>query len=105
MTSTKIETFNRGQLKRLAAAGRLEIVESYNFDDMHGVSRTGSETIIPVMYPKPDDWRDRKEGTCYLSDWEFKTKSGCAWRNPNGTITLVIHSNHNLTFRVKQANG
>ena len=42
------KTFNRGKLKRLAQQGKLEMVESYNFDDMHGESR--SRKVVPVKF-------------------------------------------------------
>jgi hypothetical protein len=94
-----METVNRGWLKRMAAKGRLEMVASYHFDDMMGESR--SRDRLPVVYPRPVDWHDRREGTVYLSDFEFTTKSGRAWRNEDGTVTLVVHSNSDYTFRVK----
>jgi hypothetical protein len=99
------QTFNRGKLKRLAAAGLLEMVGSYSFDDMVGEERTGSEKIIPVVYPRPLDWKDRHEGTVYLDDHDFSSASGLCWKNPNGTIHLKIHSNLNYTFRIKALNG
>ena len=93
------KSFNRGKLKRLAGAGKLVCQGYYHFDDMYGESR-GKAEEIPVVYPKPTDWHDRKEGTLYLGDWDFRSKSGCAWLNENGTVTMVIHSNLNYTFRI-----
>jgi hypothetical protein len=46
---------------------------------------------------KPADWRDRQEGVCYMTGHDFTSNSGCAWMNPNGTITLIVHGNTNYT--------
>lgn len=96
-----METVNRGWLKRMAAQGRLEMVASYHYDEMSGTSRSQGVSI-PVVYPRPERWEDRQEGIIYLGDWDLKTKSGRAWRNQDGTITLVVHSNCDYTFRVKE---
>ncbi len=95
---------NRGTLRRMAAQGRLEMVESYHFDDMMGTSATKNATI-PVIYPRPQDWHDRKEGILYLDNFDFTTKSGCCYESPNGTVTLIVHSNCNYTFRIKEKEG
>lgn len=97
-----MKTFNRGKLRKLAAAGKLLCVDYYHFDDMYGAERKNGASI-PVVYPKPADWHDRTNGILYLDDMDFRTKSGCCWENPNGTITLIIHSNLNYTFKVKEA--
>ena len=34
---------------------------------------------------------------------DFKTGSGAAWWNEDGTITLLVHSNLCYTLRIKQA--
>lgn len=92
-----IKTVRRDALKRLAEAGRLVLADSYHFDDQHGESR-GNEPM-PVAI-KPADDKDRKSGTCYLFKHDFESSSGRAYENPNGTITLIVHSNSNYTFRV-----
>ena len=90
--------FNRGTLMKLAQAGKLVMVEAYHFDDMTGSERNNKE--LPVRVRRPDeDWHDWPEGVCHLWEHDFKSKSGRAWENPNGTITLVVHSNSNYTFR------
>ena len=91
-------TFNRGTLLKLAKAGRLRVVGSYHFDDMHGGSRDTAKGMPVAM--KPADWRDRKDGVCYVTEWDFKSGSGRAWRNPNGTVTLYVHSNSNYDFEI-----
>lgn len=93
-----MKTVNRGYLKRMVERGELEVVGSYSFDDMYGASRGGQ---MPVEID-PGDWQKRKEGTVYLRP-DYFTSYGRAWENPNGTITLIVHSNLNYTFKRKAA--
>lgn len=95
-----MKTVNRGYLKRMVERGELEVVHYYSFDDMYGAQR-GVPAPMPVEID-PGDWQKRKEGTCYLRPDHF-TGYGRAWENPNGTITLIIHSNLNYTFKRKAA--
>jgi len=92
------KTFRRDRLRKLVEEGRVEAINTYHFDDMHGESR-GTE-VRPVAIGDPD-WRTRKAGVCYLFDHDFTAKSGACWENANGTITLTVHSNSNYTFRIK----
>lgn len=95
-----IKTFNRGKLLKLAQAGKLVKVDSYHFDDMMGETRSREE--MPVAM-KPADWHDQKPGTCYLTEWQFKTKSGCAYLSSPSRpdlVTLIVHSNSNFDFRI-----
>jgi hypothetical protein len=87
----------RDKLRRLAEAGRLTLTSSYSFDDMHGESRTENRQIPVQMMPAD---RQTREGICYLFPSDFASGSGRAWVNPNGTVTLIVHSNRNLTFTV-----
>ena len=89
-----MKTVNRGTLKKLALAGKLVAVDSYHFDDQLGESRSQKE--LPVRIGDYGDWKDG----CYnmhLSD--FEGKGGRAWENQDGTITLYIHSNSNVTLK------
>lgn len=93
-----MRTFNRGKLRKLVEAGRVEMTGAYSFDDM-----TGAELIRDKRLPvrmHPGDWHDCQQGTCYLHEHDFKSKSGRAWENPNGTVTLVVHSNCNYDLRI-----
>jgi hypothetical protein len=92
-----MKTFNRGKLRKLVEAGKVIMTDSYHFDDMYGESRTRKE--MPVAM-KPDDWKDRKEGICYLTDHDFTAKSGRAWVNPDGSICLYVHSNSQIDLRI-----
>lgn len=88
-------TFRRDKLLRLARAGRLVMVGNYHFDDLHGASRENVELPVRVKNGH-SDWID---GYCNMSPGDF-TSYGRAWLNPDGTIHLHIHSNHNIDFRI-----
>jgi hypothetical protein len=94
-----MKTFNRGKLRKLVEAGKVETVETYHFDDMHGSDR--QHKVMPVAM-KPEDWHDRKEGVCYLTPHDFTSGSGRAWISDNGVITLYVHSNSHYDLRVKE---
>ncbi len=95
---------NRGRLLKLASAGRLAMVESRHYDDMHGESH-GPPVELPVRVMAPrieggsslDDWQD---GYCNLREYEFRTKSGTAYEGKPGHVTLIIHGNSSVEFRV-----
>ena len=91
-----MKTIRRNELLKLAKAGKLVCVESYKFDDQLGEDRGSKETPVRVK-ANHDDWKD---GFCNLSDYHFSGKSGRAYTNNNGTITLYVHSNLNYTFKV-----
>jgi hypothetical protein len=42
------------------------------------------------------------EGVCYMTGHDFTSNSGCAWMNPNGTITLIVHGNSSYTLRIRE---
>jgi len=92
-----MKTFRRDKLWRLAEKGKLVLVESYHFDDMYGATQTKKEMPVKVLSPGGS----REVGVCYVSKYEFEGY-GRAWENPNGTVTLYVHSNWtcNYDFRV-----
>lgn len=90
----------RDKLMRLAAAGRLLAVESYRFDDLYGESRANNERPVHLM-AHGTDWKDNH----YNVRADDFRGHGRAYQNENGTITLYIHSNHNVTFRILPANA
>lgn len=95
-----MKTFRRDKLRRLIEAGRVVTVSTYSFDDMHGESR--GNKVMPVAM-KPDDWKDRKEGVCYMGKWDFDSKSGCCYQSNDkdpSRVTLIVHSNSNYEFRI-----
>ncbi len=94
---TELKTFRRDKLRRLIEAGKVETVSTYHFDDMLGESRSHRPMPVAIM---PADWHDRKEGTCYLRESEFATKSGCCYER-DGIVTLIVHGNSNYDFRIR----
>lgn len=90
-------TIRRDSLLRKAKAGKLILVDSYHYDDMSGESRGNKEMPVAI---RPDKFEDRKEGVAYLFESDFKTKSGGASLNKDGTIALTVHSNCHYTLRI-----
>lgn len=93
-----MKTFRRDRLRRLVEAGKVETVSTYSFDDMHGEHRTDKPMAVAM---KPDDYRERKQGVCYLTPHDFDAESGRAWIGDNGIITLYVHSNSHYDLRIK----
>lgn len=91
-----IKTLRRDKLLRLAKAGRLVLVDSYHYDEMTGSQRGGPEMPVRIR-EQPHDWLT---GYCNLGTYEFTNKSGRAWQEENGLVTLYYHSNCNYTFRI-----
>lgn len=99
---SRMKTFRRDRLRRLAEQGRLELAGSYSFDDQYGADRqTGAS--MPVAFQATRDWRTQAPGVCYVFPDMFTGKPGHAWENDDGTVHLHIHSNHSLTFRILHA--
>jgi hypothetical protein len=95
---SNLKTFNRAKLRKLVEAGKVVKIESYHFDDMTGENR--STKPMPVAM-KPADWKDREDGVCYLTEFDFKAKSGRAWYTEGSDlITLSVHGNSNYTLRI-----
>lgn len=94
-------TFRRDVLRRRIERGGVTLVGSYHFDDQTGSERTSaSMPVALVPDPQPKDWwKQRVPGTCYIYPSDF-TGSGSCWINPDGTVTLYVHSNSNYTFRL-----
>lgn len=90
-----MKTFRRDRLRRLVEAGRVVLASSYSFDDQYGSDRTDKEMPVKMVATGGD----RPEGTCCVRRDHFEG-SGRAWENPNGTVTLIVHSNLNFTFKI-----
>lgn len=88
-------TIRRDKLMRLAAAGRLTVTESYQYDEMTGLSQASNERPVHLMA----DGRDFKDDHYNMRPDDFKGH-GRAYHNEDGTVTLYVHSNHNVTFKV-----
>lgn len=82
---THRKVMRRDTLKKLNAAGRLELVESYSYDDGYGQSG----------YDGPP-----KQVT--IADWDIDNSELRQWTNEHGHFVYVRHhSNSNATYRVK----
>jgi hypothetical protein len=95
--TNRMKTFRRDKLRRLIEERRVEVVGSYHFDDMTGSSRDGAQGMLAAMMPA--DRTEVRDGICYLHPFYF-TGSGRAWENPNGTVTMIVHSNLNFDFKI-----
>ncbi len=103
-----MKTVNRGWLKKQVANGKMEALCNYSFDPMTDGIEYGDKQWRPARlqvreYDENnklvnDDWI---EGMSNFTEWDFKTKSGCAYQNNDGTITLIIHSNESYELRIK----
>jgi hypothetical protein len=92
-----VNTFRRDKLRRLAAAGKLVMVDSYRYDDGYGADRSTKE--LPVRM-STSDVAEYADGVCTLRPYHFTGKSGCAYSSAPGKVTLIVHSNLNFTFRI-----
>lgn len=97
MSGNKTKTINRGQLKRLVERGDLEARTEYCFDETMGCTQGDSSPWKPARLRR--EYGDTKQGFFNISDFSFRTKSGAAWQNPNGTITLMVHGNEYIELR------
>ena len=91
------KTFNRAKLRRLADAGRLVVVEHFHYDEMTGQS-TGDGLATPVHVIEGQ--AGYRSGYYNLHPIDFTTKTGRAYQGEDGNVTLYVHSNRNLTFRI-----
>jgi hypothetical protein len=97
------KTIRRDVLKRLIAAGRVVGRGSYNFDDMYGESRSSGRRVPVALMP--DKIEDRHKlaydgKVWYLFDSDFSSKSGHAYGDPKGKLTLYVHSNSNYDLEI-----
>jgi hypothetical protein len=85
-----MKTVNRGWLRKQVEKGNIEAKCAYSLSDDYGFDKS-------INYGKTD-WSNAKE--LNFSDWDFKTKSGAAWYNTDGTITFIVHSNSSYDMRI-----
>ena len=96
------KTVNRGWLKKQVLAGKVEAICAYNmtddykFDAANNCGRT--TTFVPCRIRNGSDF---VEGVMNFYERDFSTKTGAAWRNENGTISLVVHSNRSYDMKIK----
>jgi len=104
-------TVKRNWLKRQIELGKVEakcthhLTDDYAFDN---ANKFGVTDWLKCRISRPT-WKDvtlyngntitvRDDddfvtGQMNLDDHDFEGKPGRAWRNPDGTITLIVHSN------------
>jgi len=69
--------------------------DDYRADDAYNFGKT--EKWVPAKFSESDCISSSDALT--LTPFSFRTKSGCAWLNEDGTITLIVHSN--LSYQLK----
>lgn len=92
------DVVNRGWLKRQVQAGKMEAANDYRYDEMEGQTVGGK--WFPAVFRQQGD--KFEPGQIAFTDHDFSSKSGTAYRQPDGTICLIIHSNQSYKLRVKQ---
>jgi len=70
-------TVNRGSLKRMAKKGELLAAKDGLW--------------LPVRLVPNGGHRDVLDGEVGIQEWEFSSKCGGAWRNSDGSISLMVH--------------
>lgn len=94
--SVSQKTFRRDVLRRLVEAGKVEVVGSRHFDEMSGEQQATTTRRCAMA---PNTWLARTSEVFYLHPTDFTSSSGSCWKNPDGTITLYVHSNSSYDFR------
>jgi hypothetical protein len=92
---------NRGWLKRLVQAGKVEARCDYHLTDDYAfdVGRDpGRIRWMPARFST--GYGDFVEGQMNLRDLDFSGPVGRAWLSDDGTITLDVHSNCCYSLRV-----
>lgn len=92
-----MKTIRRDLLKRAVAAGKMFSVGSYHFDDQYGVEQR--KTTIPARLSS--GYGDFVEGECNITVSDFKSRSGAAWENADGTFSLCVHGNCHYDLKLK----
>ncbi len=98
-----LKTIRRDVLKRLVENDKVEAKCNYRYTDDYigdNADNFGKSDYMPCRIIK--DNSEFKEGYMNLRDFDFKTKSGMAYKDDNGEIRLIVHSNLSYTLRVKE---
>ena len=98
------KTINRGWLKKQVEKGNIIVkcnyhyTDDYKFDNENNFGETGwAEAYLN------EEWGHFEEGKMKFKSWDFKTKSGAAWQDEKGIITLMVHSNLSYDMKLKEA--
>lgn len=99
-----METVNRGWLKRQVEKGHVLAKCEYRYTDDYRYDAACNFGEMPgyvqAWLAKENDYSNHIEGKLKLWDFYFNSKSGCAYKNNDGTITLNVHSNLSYTLRI-----
>jgi hypothetical protein len=98
--ANKHGTVNRGQLLKLIAAGGIQAKCNFRFTDDYrfdNASNFGQTAWLPACIIADGEAHDFKK--VKFSPWSFRTKSGMAWLNRDGTVTLKVHGNESWELR------
>lgn len=98
---------NRQSLKKLIASGALEAkcdghyTDDYAYDAAANFRKT---EWLPARYVDAQMARheNSEPGTLTFGNWDFKTSSGLAYLDKDGSYSLHVHSNLSYTLRLKQ---
>jgi hypothetical protein len=95
-----MDTVRRDWLKKQIAAGKMEAKLDYSIEhDGSGAYDKFGGPWIPARLSS--GYGDFVEGQMNFRSHDFTSKSGMAYRGPNGTISLIVHSNLAYTLRPK----
>lgn len=78
------KTIRRDVLRRKVQKGLME-------------ARTKDGSWVPAIFI--DDLDNFVTGIMNLTESDFKSNVGTAWENPDGSITLYVHSNFNVILQ------
>ena len=94
----------RDVLRRKVAKGLMKarcthyLTDDYAYDNANGFGAT--EWMPAVLMPE-DSYKHSTEGTMSFIPFDFKSSTGAAWVEDNGTIVLSVHSN--CSYELKEA--
>jgi len=95
-----MKTLNRSTLRNMINRGEIISGSSYAYDEMSGTTIGNGENPRPVRFMEDDGNKDYQK-FYYIWRTDLTTKSGRAYYNADGTITVIVHSNLNYTFTRK----
>ena len=92
---------NRGWLKRQVEAGMVEAKCNYLLTDDYAGDKANNFAKTDWMPARiRRNYNDFVLGQINLWGHDFKCKPGGAWREDDGTITLIVHSNLSYSLRL-----
>lgn len=96
-----IRTVRRDALLRMVMKGKIEARCTFAFTDGFPLDDNGRTDWMPARIKTDDSTFPEKTITFYPSD--FKTKTGYAVENRDGTYNFKVHGNASYELRKKEA--